>query len=95
MGISLVNLYVDTHYWGSKGCKETSGRRGLANFPCGPSSATGEGIGHFARWRRFTATTTILFVFPFIFKFCNPSDVKITKDLICTRKQNPEGFWLL
>ena len=22
MGISLVNLYVDTHYWGSKGAKK-------------------------------------------------------------------------
>ena len=47
----------------------------------------------FARWRHFTATTRILFVFPFIFKFCNPSEVWITKALICTRKQNPEGFW--
>ena len=34
-----------------------------------------------------------LFVFPFIFKFCNPSEVWITKALICTRKQNLEGFW--
>ena len=25
--------------------------------------------------RRFTTTTTILFVFAFIFKFCNPSEV--------------------
>ena len=40
MEISLVNLFVDTHYWGSKG------RRGLANFPPRTSSATGEGIGH-------------------------------------------------
>ena len=31
---------------GPKGCKETSGRRGLANFPPRTSSATGEGIGH-------------------------------------------------
>ena len=29
----------------------------------------------FARWRHFTTTTRILFVFPFIFKFCNPSEV--------------------
>ena len=29
-----------------EGFKETSGRRGLANFPRGSSSATGEGIGH-------------------------------------------------
>ena len=74
MEISLANLFVDTHYWGSKGVKkplvgevwrispedlECYWRR---NRPC-------------ARWRRFTATTTILFVFPFIFKFCNPSEV--------------------
>ena len=31
---------------GPEGFKETSGRRGLANFPRGPSIATGEGIGH-------------------------------------------------
>ena len=29
----------------------------------------------FARWRHFTTTTRILFVFLFIFKFCNPSEV--------------------
>ena len=29
----------------------------------------------FARWRHFTTTTRILFVFPFVFKFCNPSEV--------------------
>ena len=27
------------------------------------------------RWRHFTTTTRIRFVFPFIFKFGNPSDV--------------------
>ena len=47
----------------------------------------------FARWRHFTTTTRILFVFRFIFKFGNPSEVWITKALISTRKQNPEGFW--
>ena len=47
----------------------------------------------FARWRHFTTTTRILFFFPLIFKFCNPSEVWITKALISTRKQNPEGFW--
>ena len=47
----------------------------------------------FARWRHFTTTIRILFIFPFIFKFCNPSEVWITKALICTRKQNHEGFW--
>ena len=26
-------------------------------------------------------------------KFGNPSEGEITKALICTRKQNPEGFW--
>ena len=29
----------------------------------------------FARWRHFTTTTRILFVFPFTFKFGNPSEV--------------------
>ena len=29
----------------------------------------------FARWRHFTTTSRILFVFPFIFKFCNPGEV--------------------
>ena len=43
----------------------------------------------FARWRHFTSTIRILFVFPFIFKFFNPSEVWITKALISTRKQNP------
>ena len=34
------------------------------------------------------------FRFPaYIFKFGNPREVKITKALICTRKQNHEGFW--
>ena len=47
----------------------------------------------FGWWRYFTTTTRILFVFPFIFKFCNPSEVWITKALISARKRNPEGFW--
>ena len=47
----------------------------------------------FARWRHLTTTTRIIFVFPFTFKFCNPSEVWITKALISTRKQNREGFW--
>ena len=47
----------------------------------------------FARWRYFTTTTRILFVFPFIFKFGNPSEVQMAKALIWTRKQNPERFW--
>ena len=46
----------------------------------------------FARCRHFTTTTRILYVFPFIFKFGNPSEVYKTKAHICTRKQNPEGF---
>ena len=33
----------------------------------------------FARWRHFTTRTRILFVFPFIFKFGNPSEIYITK----------------
>ena len=32
-------------------------------------------------------------IFSFIFKFVNPSEVKIAVALICKRKQNPEGFW--
>ena len=39
----------------------------------------------FARWRHFTTSTRIIFVFPFIFKFDNLSEVSITKALICTR----------
>ena len=43
----------------------------------------------FARWRHYTTTTRIIFVFPFIFpfifKFDNLSEVSITKALICTR----------
>ena len=31
--------------------------------------------------------------FSFIFKSGNPSEVKITKALICTRKECTEGFW--
>ena len=31
------------------------------------------------------------FRFFFIFKFGSPSEVKIIKALICTRKQNPKG----
>ena len=50
-------------------------------------------IRHLSAWRHFTSTTRMLFVFPFIFKFGNPSEVKKTKALICRRKQNPEGFW--
>ena len=47
----------------------------------------------FARLRHFTTTTRILFVLVFIFQFGSPSEVEITKALICTRKQNPERFW--
>ena len=39
----------------------------------------------FARWRHFATMTRIIFVFPFIFKFDNLSEVSITKALICTR----------
>ena len=38
----------------------------------------------FVRWRHFTTTTRILYVFPFIFKFGNPSEVYKTKALIYT-----------
>ena len=47
----------------------------------------------FAHWRHSTTTTRILFVFPFVFKFCKLSEVWITKALNCTRKENAEGFW--
>ena len=33
----------------------------------------------FARWRYFTTTTKIIFVFPFISNFCNPSEFSMTK----------------
>ena len=33
------------------------------------------------------------FRFPFTFKFGSLGEVQITKALICTRKQYPEGFW--
>ena len=33
----------------------------------------------FARWRHFNTTTTILFVFSFIFKYGHSSEVAITK----------------
>ena len=59
-----------------KSTKSMYSRKQIANRP-------------FARWRHFTTTTRILFVFPFIFKFFNPSEVWITKALISTRKQNP------
>ena len=36
----------------------------------------------FSRWRHLTTTTTIQFVFLFIFKFCIPSGVKITIALV-------------
>ena len=50
-------------------------------------------IGHFAWWRHFTTMTRILFVFSFIFKFVYPNEASITEALICTTKQNSEGFW--
>ena len=47
----------------------------------------------FARCRLFTTRTRIHFVFSFMFKFGYLSEVKITKALICTRKQYTEGLW--
>ena len=47
----------------------------------------------FARWRHFITTTTIFFVFPFTLEFGSPSEVWVTKALICKRKQTSEGFW--
>ena len=44
-----------------------------------------------AWWCHFTTTTGIHFVF--FFKFCNPSEVQMTKTLICTKKKIPRGFW--
>ena len=46
MEISLVNLYMDTHYWGLKGVKKRLVGEVWRISPRGPSSATGEGIGH-------------------------------------------------
>ena len=40
-----------------------------------------------------TTRTRIHFVFSFIFKFANASEVYTTKAVICIRKQYPEGFW--
>ena len=41
----------------------------------------------FARWRHFFTTTRILFVFLFIFKFGNPSEILMTKVVICKEKK--------
>ena len=38
-------------------------------------SCTGAMNRSFARWCHFTTTTRILFVFCFVFKFCNPTEV--------------------
>ena len=46
MEISLVNLYVDTHYWGSKSVKKLLVGEVWRISPRRHSSATGEGIGH-------------------------------------------------
>ena len=45
----------------------------------------------FACWRHFTTTTTMLFVFPFIFKFGNPSQLYICnhKSPNLNKKANP------
>ena len=47
----------------------------------------------FSRWRHFTTTTRIHFVFPFKFKFCNPRREQRTIALISKTKQKTEGFW--
>ena len=54
----------------------------------------------FVRWRHFTTTTTtsssrIHFGFAFMCTFANPKEVQKPKALICTRKQNREGFSLM
>ena len=41
----------------------------------------------FSLWRHFTTTTIIPFVFPFLFKFCNPHGALITIALISIRKE--------
>ena len=43
----------------------------------------------FARWRHFTTTTGILFVFPLIFKFGSPNKVLNTKSPNLHKKANP------
>ena len=57
-----------------------------AKFEKNLDSTSFQGKRPFARWSHFTTTTRILFVFPFIFWLGNPSEVSITKALICTRK---------
>ena len=74
MEISLVNLYVNTHYCGLKGVKKLLAGEVWRISP-EENECYWRGSRPVARCRRFTATTTILFVFPFIFKFCNPSEV--------------------
>ena len=47
----------------------------------------------FGGWLHFSTTTRIVYRFhSCIFKFGNPNEFS-AKVLICTRKQNPEGFW--
>ena len=57
------------------------------------STSRNESNRRFLLGCHFTTTTRILFVIPFLFKFCNPSEVWITVSLICKRKQQTEGFW--
>ena len=57
------------------------------------SRTTTEKNRPFSRWRHFTTTTRIHFVFLFKFKFCNPRGEQITIALISMRKQKTEGFW--
>ena len=49
----------------------------------------------FSRWRHFTTTTRIHFVFLFKFKFCNHKGGERTIALISKTKQKTEGFWQL
>ena len=76
--------------WGKKPPK--NGRKKIKDVYKGRWN--GERNRPFARWRRFSTKTRNHFVFSFIFKFVIPLRFKITKALICKRKQNPEGFWL-
>ena len=46
-----------------------------------------------AQWRYLTTTTRIHFSFPLLFKFVNPAEDERTIALICTRKQQTQGFW--
>ena len=46
-----------------------------------------------ARWRRLTITTRIHFLFALLFEIFNSAEDKRTIALICTRKEQTQGYW--